>query len=131
MFVRGFSLVSRGKGRLDGIAPDRVAGPTFKPSSGVGIAIFLLVCVAGEAATTVYAFRHESHAVALVPRSSVVLSRTIAVPDAMPEKQKPHGTRDRVGRAIVVSILDKPESQAGVETRVLPHLTVGASLPSH
>ena len=76
MFVRGFGLVSRGKVRLDGIAPDRVAGPTFKPTSGVGIAIFLLVCVAGEAVTAVYAFRRESHTVALVPRSSAVLSLT-------------------------------------------------------
>jgi hypothetical protein len=131
MFVRGFGLVSRGNRRLDGIAPDRVAGPTFKPSSGVGIAIFLLVCVGGEAVTAVYAFRHESHSVASIPRSSAVLSRTIAVPDAMPEKQKPHRTRDRAGQAIVVSILDKPESQTGVEPGVLPHLTVGASLPSH
>jgi hypothetical protein len=130
MFVRGFGLVSRGNGRLDGIAPGRVAGPTFKPSSGVGIAIFLLVCVAGEAVTAVYAFRHELHSVASVPRSSAVLSRTIAVPDAMPEKQKPRGTRDRVGRAIVVSILDKPEIHPGVESRVLPDSTAAASLPS-
>ena len=80
MFVPGFDLVSRGKGRLERTAPDRVAGPTFKPSSGAGIAIFLLAFAAGEAATAVHAFRHESQVVALVPRSSTVLSGPITVP---------------------------------------------------
>jgi hypothetical protein len=113
MFGRGFGLVSRGRGISKTVASDHVTGPASKPFAGAGIAIFLLVSIAGEAVTTIHAFRHESPVVALVPGSPAVLSGLGTAPMAMPDKRNSHGTIHRAGQAAALVIHDRSKSQAG------------------
>lgn len=125
MFVRGFSLVSRGREMPDKVPFDGIAGPSFKPFAGAGIAIFLLAFIAGEALTTVRAFRPESSAAGLAPGSPAVLSGLVTLPIAIPEKRSTHRTLDNPGRAISRAAQDRLASLSGRKAKI--HLRSGSN----
>ena len=113
MFVRGFDLISAGNDRPDRVASQRTARPAFKPFAGAGIAVLLLTFIAGEALTTVHAFRYESPVAATVPRSPATMSKPATIPTTVSEKRNAHGNLDRAGQAIAFVIRDRSESRAG------------------
>jgi hypothetical protein len=131
MFVRGFNLVSGGNNHPDRVASRRTASPEFKPFAGAGIAIFLLAFIAGEALRSIYAFRYETPAATLAPKSSATLRKLVTIPIAIPGRWDVHRNLDRTGQAITLEDPGQSKLQTGGKEKGLVRSSSSAFLPAN
>jgi len=127
MFVRGSRYVERAGELPSPSSSMRFAEPRLQPFAGIGIALFLLAFIGGEAVMTVRAFRRESSVTTLPANPPAATTGQDAQPVSAPAKEAGNLLPGDSGQAAAPVTRRWPAARASHKLQAVVH----SASPSH